>query len=147
MAEARRKLHDKTEIWGLRCEFYGALIATVCLGYQYLFTDFFGSYSLDALAENQTTANADILRAIHLLSRQVATKDEDEANRRAADVSDKTGADIENVIRANAERRAVLSGQGSVFKTVLNWLTVIGALVLVLGKWLQLRHKEGATTF
>jgi hypothetical protein len=28
MAEARRKLHGKTEIWGLRCEFYGALIAT-----------------------------------------------------------------------------------------------------------------------
>ena len=146
MAEARRNLHGKMEIWGLRCEFYGALIATVCLGYQYLFTDFFGSYSLDTLAENQTTANADILRAIHLLSLQVATKDEDEANRRAADVSDKTGADIENVIRANAERRTVLSGQGSAFKTVLNWLTVIGALVLVLGKWLQLKHKERAAT-
>ena len=146
MAKATRNPHDKREIWGLRCEFYGALIATLCLGYQYLFTDFFGSYALDKLAENQTTANADILRAVHLLSLQVATKDEDQAKRIAADVWDKTSADIQTVIQANDERRALLAGQGSAFKTVLNWLTAIGALVLVAGKWLQLEHKARAAT-
>jgi hypothetical protein len=146
MAEATRNLHDNKEILGLRCELYGVLIAIACLGYQYLFTDFFGSYSLDKLADNQTTANADILRAINLLSLQVATKDADEANRRAVDVSDKTGADIVDVIKANKERRDVLAGQGSTFKSVLNWLTVIGALAVVLGKWLQLKHKESAAT-
>jgi hypothetical protein len=35
---------------------------------------------------------------------------------------------------------------GSQFKSVLNWLTVIGALVVVLGKWLRLKHKERAAT-
>jgi hypothetical protein len=64
----------------------------------------------------------------------------------SADVWEKTGADTWVLIKADEERHPALSGRGSKLKSVLNWLTVLGALAVVLGKWFQLKHKERAAT-
>lgn len=97
-----------------------------------------------AIALAQGSSTIDTMASLQLLSRQLNEADADVRRQINDDLHERTGRVIRAVIEDREQRRSVARGQQSSYGSVRLYLFGVGALFVVLGKWLVLLHKSAA---
>lgn len=132
------------ELLGLSLEIVGLLLALGAALYQAVVTDWFSNYHRDAIALAQGSSTIDTMASLQLLSRQLNEADANVRRQINDDLHERTGRVIRAVIEDREQRTNVARGQQSSYGSVRLYLFGVGALFVVLGKWLVLLHKSAA---
>jgi hypothetical protein len=131
------------EILGLRLELVGLLIVLLSTVWQAAFTDWFEKNSHNWIAYIQEEVNLSVLRAIDNVSQQLLENDQDKRQRLRNKIHDDISTAYGKAINERDKRSALDAGQARIFGTIRHGLLVLGATLIVLGKWLVLQHKKG----
>jgi hypothetical protein len=132
------------EVLGLRCEIVGLALAVGAAVFQY-FSDWFPTYHRDAIALTQGSNTIDTMATLQLLSRQMNEADPQMRKQISDDIHDRTSRVIREVMDDRNQRKSVARGQQSLFSTLRLASFMLGAFLIVVGKWLVMRHKHQAS--
>ena len=130
------------EIVGLRCEIVGLVVVLIATIWQGTFTDWFDKISRDWIAATQESVNLSLLYALNDLSRQVNEADPEKRQKIRMEIYDRVSAATTEAIRDRERRTALEKGQATIFSTTRYAMLLIGAALIVGGKWLVLTHKR-----
>lgn len=134
------------EILGLRCEIAGLVVVLLATIWQGTFTDWFDKNSREWIAYTQESVNLALLRAIGDLSGQVNETDPDKKQKLRMDVYDNVAKASTEAIQERQRRTELDKGQANIFSTIRYAMLLIGAVLILGGKWLVLAHKRAAAS-
>lgn len=134
----------RKEVWGIRFEIAGLLLALGTALFQATITDWFPKYQQEAVAYSQESINIVLLESLKQVSSQLASDDPEFRKRSSDQVYEQTGRAINQMIRDHDHRRSVDRGQGSTFSNFRLALFAISGVLIIFGKYLVMRHKHEA---
>ena len=132
------------ELLGLRTEIVGLFLILFATIWQGTFTDWFDKTNQGWIAYTQETVNLSVLRALDDLSGQMQETDPDKRQKIRLEIYDNVSAATSAAIKEREARRALERGQAKVFSVIRYITLLIGAALVILGKWLVLAHKRAA---
>ena len=130
------------EVIGLRAEIIGLVTLFLAAVWQTSVTDWLDAFPARSQYFIQETANLAVLQA---LSRMSLASNEDDSHRRTAylnEADDITRQAMSRLVEIRNRTEAVEKTQTSWLKRVRHSLFALGALLIILGKSLVLRHKQ-----
>jgi hypothetical protein len=134
------------EILGLRFEIAGLVLVLFATVWQGVVTDWLERNHRNWIAYEQNIVQSATLLVLRDLSLQLSEQDPQRRKEIGVRIADATADAYHAAIQERQSRRGVQRGQSSTSSTVRYCLLLIGAGMIVLGKWLVLRHKSGANS-
>ena len=135
-------MHINKELLGLRLEIAGLVTVLLATVWQGSFTDWFDRNNRNWIAYTQETVNFATLRALNDISKQVGLADPEAQRKLRDEVSDTVHQAYLKAIDERDQRLALQHGQASVFGSIRYAMVLVGAALVIFGKWLVLRHKS-----
>jgi hypothetical protein len=127
-------------LWGLRLELIGLFIIFLTIVWQISFTNWFASVAQDWVRYIQEDVNYETLNSLQVISTQVAENNPERRAEMARDVYDRlTKARSKLIDERDKRDKFITNGQYSFFMTIHAALLVLGALMMVVGKWMNLK--------
>lgn len=130
------------EVWGLRIELLGLILALGTAMFQAAIVDWFTGYQRDSIAVSQESVNLDVLASIQQLAHLIASPTEDLRRYGVESVERSTSHGTNTIDEYQRQRKRVTEGQQAIFAKIRLWLFFIGAALVILGKYLVMDHKH-----
>lgn len=135
------------ELLGLKFEVVGLILVFMATIWQVAFTDDLAKDSSEWNFFIQEEVNLALLDAARSINVQISTREHDPV--RLRELNEETVRRVagatERAIRQRDERRAFEAGVAKQFGTIRFVMIVLGACLVVAGKWLVIRHKSCST--
>jgi hypothetical protein len=131
---------ETARAWGHLLEFGGLLLVLLATWWQLMFTEWFDWAAAEGRAVQQEQAELAILHALPLVA-DACTAEDPTVRVKIQETLYRTAGD--GVTRAIGERESRLrlhKEQAEVFGWIRSGLLLLGAVAMVLGKWLEIRN-------
>ena len=127
------------EVWGLRFELAGLLVVLAATLWQLTVTDWWDQQLREWQAYIQEDVNLAVLLSLKDLGYLATVEDKTTRQRVATEIYERTSRAVNDAISKREERRkAIRDGQPETFAKVRMVLLLLGAGLLVVGKWMTL---------
>ncbi len=130
------------EISGLQCEVLGLLFLLIAAVWQAQFNDWFDKTARDWQSYIQEDVNIALLTSIEELSKQGLGKTEMAKQDAWNKIYERTSQAVNKAIRERTSRENLDMGQARIFGWIRFFFFTLGAILIVVGKYLVLRHKR-----
>ncbi len=127
------------EVWGLRFELAGLLVVLAATFWQLTVTDWWDQQLREWQAYIQEDVNLAVLLSLKDLGYIATVEDKTTRQRVSTAIYERTSRAVNDAISKREERRkAIREGQPEAFAKVRMVLLLLGAGLLVVGKWMTL---------
>lgn len=137
---------DKKELWGIRLELLGLIALLIGGFWQAKFSGWWDQELPEWQSWIQENVNFAILSSLDNIAAIEIIEDKKLRESLAEDVRKRVYQTISDSITKRDNRKAAMDkGQASVFWNVRDFFLILGALFLVVGKWLSLQGVKSRT--
>lgn len=135
--------NDNKEIWGLRLELIGLIVIFIGAIWQSMFTSWWDRNLVEWQSYIQEEVNLAVLSSLRDLTSLEKINDIERRNNIIQESLDRIDRAYSTSIKERDKReKAMNDGQASLFFSIRAFLIILGAFLLVVGKWFLLSAAE-----
>jgi hypothetical protein len=132
------------EVWGPRIELLGLILLLAGAFWQAKFSGWWDQQLPEWQALIQEDVNLALLLSVQNIAKMQATNDENSKKYYVDQVQNSTNEAYEFSITERDKRKAAMrNGQAASFWSVRDIIMILGAALIVVGKWFNLQHAKG----